>query len=561
MEKTVQARLLSQMSPQDTLTGLASELVAAGLLGQDQARVLLQEQRRTGRSLEELVVSFGFLDTRVLHDFLETQNQIHLFCPKTHPLNKDLLKDFAHAHALTHQCLPLHLEESVLEVAMVDVHNVVARDALMQAFPNAVQIKTHFIPLEVFLERLEEAYERHIDLSYLLASLEKDTDQKASALSEGRSPAQNFVEALLLKAVREKASDIHLEPSEAFVRVRHRVDGVLRPAITFHKEHWSAICVCLKIMAGLNIAENRLPQGGRFTHMLSGRHVDFRVSTHPTQHGENIVLRLLDRLYGLKGLEQLGFAPFQVNLLKKSLSRPDGMILLTGPTGAGKTTTLYSMLAHLNGTQRNIMTLEEPIEYSLSGLRQSEVKDTNSMGFAGGVRSILRQDPDVIFIGEIRDEETATMAVRASMTGHLVLSTLHTNDTLCVVQRLKDLGLDPHLLEGNLLCLVAQRLVRRLCVSCKQKKGTTFEGTGCPSCAFTGYQGRLALAEVLPLTLSLERRLIMGDSKAQILKGLQEEGFETLWQCGMHHVKSGNTSMDELMRVVRPEDWDGQCHA
>ena len=546
------------------LPGLARELVEAGLLGRDQARVLLEEQKRTTKSLEELVVSFGFLDKRVLHDFLRHQNQTRIFCPQTFQVDPILVSSFSFEKALETQTFPLRLENGVLDAALVDVHNVTSLDALIQAFPACTRVEAHLTPLDAFLERLDEAYGRRVDLSYLLASLEA-TPASQDGVFDGRSTAQNFADAILTKAVRERASDIHMEPDQVFVRVRLRIDGVLRPAVTFHKDLWPSICVCLKIMAGLNIAQNRLPQVGRFTKDVVGRTVDFRVSIHPTQHGESVVLRLLDRLHGLKSLADLGFSSHQVDLLKRALQCADGMILLTGPTGSGKTTTLYSMLDYLGMGSRNIMTLEEPIEYSLPGVRQSEVRESSGITFPEGVRSILRQDPDIILIGEIRDEDTATMAVRAAMTGHLVLSTLHTNDTLGVVQRLKDLGLDPHLLEGHLVCLVAQRLVRRLCPSCKEAtpqstQGMGYVATGCEACLFTGYKGRFAIGEVLPMSLALEGKLIQGEAKATLLSYLKENGIETLWERGMAAVRDGHTSFEEIVRVVRSQEWQKEKH-
>lgn len=531
------------------IPGLAGELMKAGLIGADQAVILLQEQRATGKPLETLIVSFGFLETQVLHTFLEDQNKVRLYDPEIHHVDPRLIESFDYQEALRHKTLPLFQEDDTLHGAFVDVHDVLAQDALKKAFPQCQHLKTYLIRPEAFQEKLDHLYDQRVDLSCFLESLSHDS-------SQAKSGAQRFLDALLLRAVREKASDIHLEPDQFFVRVRNRVDGVLRQTVTFHKDHWSAICVCLKIMAGLNIADTRQPQGGRFHHTVGGRPIDFRVSIHPTQHGENIVLRLLDRLYGLMPLKDLGFCESQVDILKNVLKSSDGLVLLTGPTGAGKTTTLYSMLAHLDAQARNIMTLEEPIEYSLKGLRQSEVKDPGGVRFGEGVRSLLRQDPDVIFIGEIRDEETASMALRAAMTGHLVLSTLHTNDTLSVVQRLKDLGVPAHLIEGNLLCLVAQRLLRRLCAACMDSNPQGNTPQGCAACHWTGYKGRFAIAEVLPLTLDLEHKMVQGHAKSVLLQDLHAEGFETLWERGLEHVKSGATSYEELCRVVRRHSWE-----
>ncbi|MCE2951679.1 MAG: GspE/PulE family protein [Alphaproteobacteria bacterium] len=531
------------------IPGLAGELTKAGLLGADQALVLLQEQRATGKPLETLIVSFGFLETQILHAFLEDQNKVRLYDPEIHHVDPLLTESFGYHEALRHKTLPLFQEGDTLHGVFVDVHDVIAQDALKKAFPQCTRVTAYLIRPDAFQEKLDHVYDQRVDLSFFLESLSHDS-------SHAKSGAQRFLDALFLRAVRERASDIHMEPDQFFVRVRNRVDGVLRQTVIFHKDHWSAVCVCLKIMAGLNIAQTRQPQGGRFHYVVAGRPVDFRVSIHPTQHGENIVLRLLDRLYGLMPLKDLGFCDRQVDILKSVLKSSDGLILLTGPTGAGKTTTLYSMLAHLDAQARNIMTLEEPIEYSLKGLRQSEIKDLGGVRFGEGVRSLLRQDPDVIFIGEIRDEETASMALRASMTGHLVLSTLHTNDTLSVVQRLKDLGVPAHLIEGNLLCLVAQRLLRRLCPECMESSAQGNTPKGCTACHWTGYKGRFAIAEVLPLTLDLEHKMVQGHAKSALLQDLQAKGFETLWDRGLGHVRSGATSYQELCRVVRRHGWE-----
>lgn len=520
---------------------LAGSLYEAGFLSQDQAKVLLREQVKSGRLLEDLVVSLGFLDHRVLEAFLSQHQGVTFFKPEEHFVDPVCLDRFPKESAQKHHVLPLHFEEDTLFVAMRDIHDVLALDAVKRYFPDAKRVQVFAARSEEISHLLEEGYGAEMSLDGILDNLVPGLH----VVGQGDSPALLFLEALLRRAVKDQASDIHLEPDHYCVHVRCRIDGVLRHTFSFHKDSWSAICVGTKVMAGMNIAESRLPQSGRFTKKLYGREVDFRCATHPTLHGENIVLRVLDKLYSLKSLDDLGFHAHQIDLLKRQLRSPEGLILLTGPTGSGKTTTLYSMLRYLQATERNIMTLEEPVEYEVRGIRQSAVQDVGGFRFAEGVRSLLRQDPDVIFIGEIRDTETAEMAFRASMTGHLVLSTLHSKDAIGSLQRLQDLGIGPRLLEGNCLSIVAQRLVRRLCRACHDAQ----EG-GCEDCQQTGFKGRVALAEVLEITEALDALIGQGQGRHALLEQAKKEGFSDLYHHGLASIQRGETSMTEVQRVL-----------
>ncbi|MGH8609493.1 MAG: GspE/PulE family protein, partial [Gammaproteobacteria bacterium] len=385
---------------------------------------------------------------------------------------------------------------------------------------------------------------------------------------EYSQPVVRLVNALLSDAVKREASDIHFEPEQGFLRFRYRIDGVLRQVRSLHKNYWSAIAVRLKVMAGMDIAETRAPQDGRITLVLSGRPIDFRVSAMPTVHGENIVLRILDRQKGIVPLEQLGFNESTMNLLKVMVARPEGILLMTGPTGSGKTTTLYSLLNYLNRESVNIMTLEDPVEYPMGMVRQTSVNDTVRLDFGSGVRSILRQDPDIILVGEIRDEDTATMAFRAAMTGHQVFSTLHTNSSLGAIPRLLDIGIRPDIMAGNIIGIVAQRLVRKLCSHCSEAYEPSeierrlvamkpaaapvkiHRMRGCPRCEHHGYRGRTAVVEVLRINREMDELIARGATLRELTRAAVEQGFTPLSEAGIRLVQEGVTSLDEVSRVV-----------
>jgi general secretion pathway protein E len=393
-----------------------------------------------------------------------------------------------------------------------------------------------------------DEYESDLDINKLLLDMPAVEDLLAST---DDAPVIRMINALLTQALREGASDIHIEPFEQISVVRFRIDGSLRDVVRPKKAIHASLISRIKIMAQLDIAEKRLPQDGRITLRVGGKPIDVRVSTLPTGHGERAVLRLLDKQAGQLDLKHLGMSPEVLKQFDKLIAQPHGIVLVTGPTGSGKTTTLYAALSQLNHTHTNILTVEDPVEYELSGIGQTQVNPRIDMTFAKALRAILRQDPDIIMIGEIRDLETAQIAVQASLTGHLVLATLHTNDSAAAVTRLLDMGIEPFLLSSSLLGIVAQRLVRKLCTHCKRFDGQTWHDVGCEKCGKTGYQGRLGVYELLLTTDEIRAQIHTSASEADIRSTAQHNGMRTMREDGERWLVDGTTTQAELLRVTK----------
>ncbi|MBR7798413.1 type II secretion system ATPase GspE [Undibacterium fentianense] len=390
--------------------------------------------------------------------------------------------------------------------------------------------------------------ESDMDLAKLMQDMPAIEDLLESA---DDAPVIRMINALLTQALREGASDIHIEPFEQISVVRFRVDGALRDVIRPKKAIHASLVSRIKIMAQLDIAEKRLPQDGRITLRIGGKPVDVRVSTLPTGHGERAVLRLLDKEAGKLDLTNLGMSPEVLTQFDQLISQPHGIVLVTGPTGSGKTTTLYAALSRVNAGTTNILTVEDPIEYELAGIGQTQVNAKIDMSFAKALRAILRQDPDVIMIGEIRDLETAQIAVQASLTGHLVLATLHTNDSAAAVTRLLDMGIEPFLLSSSLLGVVAQRLVRKLCGQCKVQEMGVWKSVGCEHCGHTGYQGRVGVYELLLTTEAISAQIHHQASEAEIRSAAQSDGMKTMREDGQRWLDTGVTTHEELLRVTK----------
>ncbi|MFJ2989039.1 type II secretion system ATPase GspE [Collimonas sp. NPDC087041] len=417
-----------------------------------------------------------------------------------------------------------------------------ARDALDEAIAKA------YAGAGGNAAQVVDEFESDLDLAKLMQDMPAIEDLLESS---DDAPVIRMINVLLTQALREGASDIHIEPFEQISVVRFRIDGSLRDVVRPKKAVHASLISRIKIMAQLDIAEKRLPQDGRITLRVGGKPVDVRVSTLPTGHGERAVLRLLDKEAGRLDLQHLGMSPAVLPQFDRLIAQPHGIVLVTGPTGSGKTTTLYAALSRLNTSSTNILTVEDPIEYELAGVGQTQVNARIDMTFAKALRAILRQDPDVIMIGEIRDLETAQIAVQASLTGHLVLATLHTNDSAAAVTRLLDMGIEPFLLSSSLLGVVAQRLVRKLCVHCRRHDGQMWHAVGCEQCGHTGYHGRVGVYELLLTTDEIQAQIHNRASEAEILQVAQRNGMRTMRQDGERWLADGVTTQAELLRVTK----------
>lgn len=532
---------------------LLDHLVRQGLLSQDLREVILREHSLSKRPIEQLLKD---TDLVCEDQWLQTLAKIRgtsLVALDQFPEWKTLAPLFP--QDILEKCLAIPFEKKppYLHIAMADISDIQAYDALGQHAPAGLKLQCFMAKKSDILVRLQEIAPK-ADI-YFMDHYTID-DQVV----------HQFIYRIFNQAVQDRVSDLHFEPEKFFITLRSRCDGLLKVVQRFHISLWQSLCVQLKILAGMDISQTRLPQDGRFSFPICGRPIDFRISSYPTFYGENLVLRILDKEKAVLDLEQLGYSPGNHDRLKALLKKPEGLIVMTGPTGSGKTTTLYSMLKGLNQEHVNIMTLEEPVEYHIRGLRQSEVRDHSAFTFTHAMTSLLRQDPDVILIGEIRDEETADMAIRAGMTGHLVLTTLHTTNALSTISRLFELKVPLSLVTSVLKGVVAQRLVRTLC-SCKKPvvqpcpdKASPFiqeiwpphiyQAQGCPLCQFQGYKGRQAISEILLITSSLEDLLLSQAPFQDLRAHLLSQGFWCLITDALYAVCSGTTSLEEVVRVL-----------
>lgn len=462
--------------------------------------------------------------------------------------------------------VPVSKEGEILTIAISDLRN--SGDAQIFASGLGCFAKIELYSAEIISEIISELYDIKSGIEpEMLNEIEEIDDLSELARQEVMSdevdaPVVKLVNGILMESIRERATDIHIEPYEDSVTVRYRIDGVLKDKYTLSKGHQAPVTSRIKVMAGMDIAERFKPQDGRIGITLGERVVDIRVSSLPTQHGERLVLRLLDKARGFLTLSDLGMKEEELCRIEQLIRKPNGMILFTGPTGSGKSTSLYAILRELATPKVNVITVEDPIEYDLPGVGQVQVNEKAGLTFASSLRSILRQDPDIIMIGEMRDFETAHIAVQSSLTGHLVFSTLHTNDSISAVTRLIDMGIEPYLLAGSLLGVVAQRLVRRICPNCKKKsevteamraKGitTAWKGDGCEHCGYTGYKGRVGLYEQFNVTPEIQEAIATGADVVELRKLAGEtSGFYTLTDLGIRAVNNGETTYEEMIRIT-----------
>lgn len=550
---------------------LGAILVEKGLISDDQLQVAKKQMAITGKSsLGELLVNMGFVTESALGEAISKTSGIEKFDLKSIVLDARLIKKIPKEVALKHKVITVGIEPKKIFVAIHDVYDVIALDSVKKFFPSNFTIEPLYSPDTEILEVIDQYYDYDMSMDGILKEIENVKEGFDNASAENnenyKNPVVRLVDSILIDAVHMNASDIHFEPEESFLRLRYRVDGKMRQIKAFHKDYWPSIAVRIKIMSSMNIAESRKSQDGHATANVLGREVDFRVATQPTVHGENIVMRILDKAKSLVELDKLGYSEHNIKLLTKLLKKPEGIIVVTGPTGSGKTTTLYSVLSYINSVDKNIMTLEDPVEYEIPLIRQTSVKD-GSISFVDGIKSLLRQDPDVIFVGEVRDSDTASIAVRAAMTGHQVFTTLHTNDAVGVISRLSDIGVKHSLLSGALICCLAQRLIRILCEDCKVKEKArpdeceilgidpgegveVYHAVGCDKCGNTGYKGRVAVSEILAISREIDEMIALGSTSNAILTQANKEGFVSMAQDALSKVMQGITDVDEVIRNI-----------
>ncbi len=552
---------------------LGAMLVEQGAITEDQLRIGLLELKNSNKPLGSILIDLGFVTDSIVRDAL-SENTGQRSVDLSHAVldaasTRIVPQDLARRYTI----LPLNYDRSRhhLTLAMADTFNIVALDQVRALNGGNLDITPVLASENEIARIIEQFYGFELSIDGILQEIETgelDFESLQSATDEYSHPMVRLVNALLADAAQRGASDIHFEPEEAFLRIRYRIDGVLRQVRSLHKSYWPAMVVRLKVISNMNIAESRAPQDGRISMSLVGRQIDFRVAAQPTTHGENIVLRILDRKKGIVPMDKLGLSEDNFHLLNLMLARPEGIILVTGPTGSGKTTTLYSVLNHINTEGVNIMTMEDPVEYPMSMIRQSSVNESVKMGFGEGIRSMMRQDPDVILVGEIRDHVTAEMAFRAAMTGHQVFSTLHTNSAVGAIPRLLDIGILPDVIAGNLIGVVAQRLIRKLCKDCRQPKIasdlerillgvqdqpgdiTIYSAVGCDICEHQGYKGRNSVIEILKISGDMDDLIARRAGMREMLNLAKKSGFKPLAVDACRRVLDGTTSLEEITRVV-----------
>ena len=562
------------MAEQRKKLRLGELLVQQGLITTDQLSIVLAEQRHNNIPMGRLLVRLGFVTESAIRDVMARtigQESIDLAQVVADP---EALKLVPQDFARRNRVLPIAYDpaEQLLTIATTEIFNVVAMDQLRAVLGSQIEIKTQLAAEAQLEDRIDQFYGYELSVDGILKEIETgeidyESLQAVGGGDEYTQPMVRLVNALLVDAVKRGASDIHFEPEYAFLRIRYRIDGVLETVRSLHKTYLPGITVRVKVVSNMNIAETRAPQDGRLSLTLNGRPVDFRVSTQPTIYGENIVLRVLDREKSIISLDRMRLAKDALDKIEVMLARPEGILIVTGPTGSGKTTTLYSLLAQFNDETVNIMTLEDPVEYPLTLMRQTSVNEVARMNFADGIRSIMRQDPDIILVGEVRDKETAEMAFRAAMTGHQVFTTLHTNSALGAFPRLLDIGIQPDIMAGNIIGIIAQRLVRMLCNHCKEAHAPSKEerlllgpmgdrvsylhrSVGCKNCDNKGYRGRTTVMELLVMDGDLDELVARRATTKELRTAALAKGFRSLASEGLQRVADGITSLAEVAREI-----------
>ncbi|MCL5965738.1 MAG: type IV-A pilus assembly ATPase PilB [Deltaproteobacteria bacterium] len=554
-------------------------LLKGNLISQEQLRAALDTQKKTKERIGLVLVKSGFIKEQELLSFLGRQFNVPVVDLSRYEINPEVVRLLPEEMVQKHLALPINRVGAKLIVAVADPSNMAIIDAI--GFKTGYSVELVLASEKDITAAINKYFDQTIEMRDIISDLEDELEiVKEEEIDVGEAdravddaPVVKLANFVLTDAIKRRASDIHIEPYEKEFRVRYRVDGVLYEMMRPPLKMRNPLSSRLKILASLDIAERRLPQDGRIKLKIGkGKEMDFRVSVLPTIYGEKIVLRLLDKGSLQLDMTKLGFETGQITDFQEAIHRPYGMILVTGPTGSGKTTTLYSALSDLNKTTDNISTAEDPVEYNFAGINQVQIKEEIGLTFAAALRSFLRQDPDIIMVGEIRDYETAEIAVKAALTGHLVLSTLHTNDAPSTVTRLLNMGIEPFLVSSSLNLILAQRLARRVCTSCKEpvaippkalvdagmkpdriKHTKPAKGKGCDNCNGTGFRGRVALYEVMPIKEEIKDLILRGGSALDIKREAARLGMKTLRQSGLTKLEEGVTTLEEVLRVTAPD--------
>jgi type IV pilus assembly protein PilB len=577
-------------TPKAHSTGLFGELlVSKGLITRDDLMDALNEQRENGGRLGEVLVRLKKLSeenvTQALANYLSME---YVAFDDISKINTDIARSLPESICKRFCIIAIGEEQEKVVVAMADPLNVIAIDTITlklksqikvvisspKQIQRAIEVVYHGSDIEE--QRLRDLVEFEVGSDEMLEETvdeESDDNEVDNEAAATKAPVIRFVDLLLSQAVKSRASDIHIEPQERSMSIRMRIDGILRDMVPPARKMQSAVITRIKILAKMDIAERRLPQDGRFKMKASGRSIDIRVSVLPTIYGEKVVMRILDAAAVNHNLDEIGFEQNLLKEFKAVVKQPHGIIIVTGPTGSGKSTTLYSALSYLKNPKINITTVEDPVEYRLAGINQVQVKPEINLDFAACLKAILRQDPDIVLIGEIRDKETVEIAIKASLTGHLVLSTFHTNDAPSAISRLMYMGIEPYLLGSTLNLVVAQRLVRKICQKCKEKttlsedvikrlkidpgevkKTTFYKGKGCPACGDTGYLGRLPIFEFLVVDSEMRQKITTVASEPEIRKLARQKGYGGLLESGVGKVLQGLTTAEEVLSTTFAED-------
>ena len=549
-------------------------LIQQGIIDEPQLMQALDQQKKSGQKLGRTLIDMGYIEEDSLLKLLSEQLNVSFVQLRNFQFNKTLTQRLPETFARRFRAIVLSEEGHELVVGMADPLDIFAYDEMGRILN--CPIKPAVVRESELLDTLDVIYRRTDEIDNLAEELSDELSDDVfdiAAIEEQSgedAPVVKLLQTIFEDAVQVKTSDIHIEPDESVLRIRQRVDGVLQEHVMNEKRIASALVLRLKLMSGLDISEKRLPQDGRFNIKVKGRNIDVRISTLPTQHGESVVMRLLDQTDGAIDITRVGMPPEILGRFRQQLHLPHGLVLVTGPTGSGKTTTLYGALRELNQPQKKIITVEDPVEYRLPRISQVQVQEKIGLSFATVLRACLRQDPDILLVGEIRDQETADIALRASMTGHLVLSTLHTNDAISSAMRMIDIGLEGYLVASALRAIIAQRLVRRICESCKSDYTLEAQdrvwlesvlgqpannlhfkyGAGCAHCNNTGYRGRIGVFELLLIDQKLADALRREDTAEFTRAAKEQKGFRPLSICALEYAVKGLTSLEEVFRVA-----------